>query len=133
MKFKYKKIYKGIIRPIIPIELEFKGERIFYEVLVDSGADNCIFDTQIGDLIGIDLESGLKSEVGGINGKPEPYFIHPVTIHVGGWKYDIYCGFKKDFPKFGYGVVGQKGFFEYFAVKFDYQKEEIEIVPKKNS
>ena len=29
--------------------------------------------------------------------------------------------------RLGYGVVGQKGFFEIFVVKFDLLKEEIEL------
>ena len=41
MKFSYKKIAPGIIRPIIPIELIHKDISVPYEVLVDSGADFC--------------------------------------------------------------------------------------------
>lgn len=44
MIFKYKKIASSIIRPIIPVELRYKNARIRHEVLVDSGADSCIFD-----------------------------------------------------------------------------------------
>jgi hypothetical protein len=130
MKFNYKKIYKGIIRPIIPIQLEFQGRKIWYEVLVDSGADNCIFDAEIADIFGIDVESGLKAHVVGITGKPEPYFIHRLQLSVGDASFPLYAGFKRGFPKFGYGVVGQKGFFEHFMVQFDYQQETIELMPK---
>jgi len=43
MKFSYKKIASGIIRPIIPIEVFHKDTAVPYEVLVDSGADFCVF------------------------------------------------------------------------------------------
>ncbi|MDO8259932.1 MAG: hypothetical protein Q7T50_00350 [Candidatus Magasanikbacteria bacterium] len=42
------------------------------------------------------------------------------------------CGFSYDIAKHGYGVLGQKGFFDLFAVKFDLKKEQIELTPKRN-
>ncbi|MEK7149964.1 MAG: aspartyl protease family protein [Patescibacteria group bacterium] len=131
MKFKYKKYSSEIIRPIIPIDLVYKNSPpITYEVLVDSGADICIFDAEIGELLGINLEKGEKKEVGGITGVSETYYIHPITIKVGGWPYNIKAGFLRNIAKLGYGVVGQKGFFDLFSVKFDYFKQEIELKEK---
>ena len=36
-----------------------------------------------------------------------------------------------DMPNMGYGVVGQKGFFDIFTVRFDLLKEEIELKERK--
>ncbi|KKS33900.1 MAG: hypothetical protein UV22_C0005G0013 [Parcubacteria group bacterium GW2011_GWA2_42_35] len=127
MKFKYKKYGPGIIRPVIPIEIIYKDQSVPYEVLIDSGADFCIFDAQIGDLLGIDILGGEKKEVWGITGVGESFYIHPVTIKVGGWPYKIKVGFLPGIARLGYGVVGQKGFFDIFVVKFDFLKEEIEL------
>ena len=55
MKFSYKKIAPGIIRPIIPIELIHKDISVPYEVLVDSGADFCVFDAEIADIINLSI------------------------------------------------------------------------------
>jgi len=44
MKFRYKKYGPSILRPIIPIEIVYKDKSVPYEVLIDSGADFCIFD-----------------------------------------------------------------------------------------
>lgn len=98
-----------------------------YEVLVDSGADVCIFDAQIAEILKINLKKGKKKKVSGITGVAEPYYIHPVTITVGGWKYKIEAGFLPNIGNLGYGVVGQNGFFDIFVVKFDLVKEEIEL------
>ncbi len=127
MKFSYKKYGLGILRPVIPIEIAYRGRSVSYEVLVDSGADFCIFDAEIGELLGIDVEAGEKHEVSGITGTPEPYFVHPVTIKVGGWPYDIQAGFLPNIAPLGYGVMGQRGFFDAFVVKFDLAKEEVEL------
>lgn len=63
MKFKYKKYGPGILRPVIPIEILYKSRSVPYEVLVDSGADFCIFDAEIGELVGIDVASGEPQTV----------------------------------------------------------------------
>jgi hypothetical protein len=127
MKFRYKKYGPQILRPVIPIEITYGNVTVPYEVLVDSGADMCIFDAQIAEILKINLKSGKGQKVSGITGVAESYYIHPVTITVGGWKYKIEAGFLPEIGKFGYGVVGQKGFFDIFVVKFDLVKEEIEL------
>ncbi len=56
MKFGYKKYGPGIFRPVIPIEVIYNGTAVPYEVLVDSGADICIFDAQIAEILGLLLQ-----------------------------------------------------------------------------
>lgn len=131
MKFKYKKYGPGILRPVVPIQIEYQNCSVNYEVLIDSGADFCIFDAQIGEILGIVITAGEKREVWGITGGSELYYIHPVTIKVGGWAYKIKAGFLPNIARLGYGVVGQKGFFDIFIVKFDLLKEEIELKERK--
>lgn len=115
------------MRPVIPIQIEYQGRSLGYEVLVDSGADFCIFDAQIGDLLDIDIMSGAERRVCGITGIYESYYTHEVIIKAGGWPYKIEAGFLPNIARLGYGVVGQKGFFDIFVVKFDLLKEEIEL------
>ncbi len=127
MKFKYKKFSPNIIRPIIPIEIIFNQKSVVYEVLVDSGADENVFDAQIGELLGMDIMSGERRELSGVTGVKEFYYIHPVIIKVGGWQYKTRVGFLPNMASLGYGVVGQKGFFDIFVVKFNFNKELIEL------
>ena len=127
MKFSYKKYGPGVLRPVIPIEVVYKNLSVPYEVLVDSGADFCIFDAQIADIFGVDLESGEKNEVAGITGVNAPIYFHNIVIKVGGWPFKIRAAFLREIGRFGYGIVGQKGFFDIFTVKFDFLKEQIEL------
>lgn len=127
MKFSYKKYGHGIFRPVIPIEIGYKDRSLCYEVLVDSGADFCIFDAQIADVLEIEVESGEKREVGGITGVLEHYYLHNVKMTIGGWSYNIKVGFLRNIAQIGYGVVGQRGFFDIFIVKFDFLKGEVEL------
>lgn len=130
MKFKYKTYGSGILRPVITIELIHKGTEVPYEVLVDSGADVCIFDAQIATILGIDVTKGERHEIAGVTGAHEPYYVFPLTIRIGGRLYTIRAGFLERMGRYGYGVVGQLGFFEHFVVSFDFRSEEVTLKPK---
>lgn len=137
MKFKYKKYLAGVgsrLRPVIPIQVSNPdtGKSTGYEVLIDSGSDICLFDTQVGEVL--DLTFGKHNRAGqvrGITGDSEVIYKEKVEIKVGGWPFTINAYFK-DLPREArYGVVGQDGFFNLFVVKFDFLKEEIELKPRK--
>ncbi len=96
--------------------------------MIDSGADLCIFDAEIGEILGIDIESGRPGEVSGVAGQITEIFIHAVTIKVGKHSRLVDVGFLPGVAEsYNYGVVGQYGFFDQFVVTFDYDEKEIEI------
>jgi len=129
MRFKYK-VYGEALRPVIPVKISHKNAFTDCEVLVDSGADHCFFDAQVAEDIGIDTLTGTEvKEVFGLGGKVSLYYVHPITLTVGEKIFNIKAGFV---PNLGgkiisYGIVGQKGFFDNFSVKFDLSKELIEL------
>ncbi len=125
MKFHYKKYSQSIFKPIIPIEIRYQGKAIIYEVLIDSGADLCIFDAEIGDILGIDVIKGRPEKVGGITGVMQTYYVHRVTIVVEHRTFQTEVGFLPNMPKFSYGIVGQMGFFDQFKVTFNYKNKTI--------
>ena len=129
MKFKYKRYGPNTLRPVIETKLKFGSSELKYEVLIDSGADLCIFNSEIGEVLGIDVKKGKPREVFGVGGKASIYYLHKVKIDVGGWESEIEAGFMPDVAgrMMSYGLVGQNGFFENFIVKFDLIKEEIEL------
>lgn len=128
MKFRYKKYGSGVIRPVIPLKVAYGNKTLVQEVLVDSGADLCLFDAEVGASIGIPIERGELCTFAGVNADPQPAYMHPIKVILGGWEYTIRAGFVPHFAPI-YGIVGQMGFFQLFSVKFTYQKEEIEIKP----
>ena len=132
MKFRYKRYGSGVLRPVIPIRLHSKADFVDYEVLVDSGADLCLFHAEIGEFLGINIAKGKPREVFGVGGKASIFYMHQIKIEVGGWPHEIEAGFM---PKVAgnimrYGLAGQKGFFDIFIVKFDLLKGEIELKPR---
>lgn len=118
----------AILKPIIPVKIMYKGNIANYAALIDSGADFNIFDAEIGEYLGIDVKSGTKEIFGGIQKKGgAEAFLHEVTLNIGGWDYKNTVGFSYDIAEHGFGILGQKGFFDIFVVKFDWVKEEIEL------
>lgn len=131
MKFKYKKITPKLLRPVIPVELSYAGKSINLEVLIDSGADQCYFDKQLGSLLDIDFSKCEKGSVMGFNSRPEVTAKCRVHLNVGGYEFDTEAEFKANYPDAGHnGLVGQYGFFNQFIVKFDLIREVIELFPR---
>lgn len=141
MKFQYRKLllpkrsdYFGwsILKPIIQVGVLANGKELNYAALIDSGADFCIFDAEIGEYLGLDVKSGRLVEFGGIQDRGgAEAFLHSVGLNIGGYNYQTNVGFSRDIAKHGFGILGQKGFFDMFAVKFDLSKEEIELKERK--
>ena len=140
MKFRYRKLTlsppsdflgKAIFKPIIPIKISDSEMTLQYGALIDSGADFCIFDAGIGEYLGLNIKSGTEIQFGGIQslGGAKAY-VHQVSIEIGGHQFKADVGFSYDISKNGYGILGQKGFFDKFVVKFDLQKEDLEIKPR---
>lgn len=117
MKFKYKKFRisptlafpqrKYVFRPIIPVVLSCKDKSIGYEVLLDSGADFCIFHAEIGEYLGISIRDGEKESFGGVVGKQAVAYIHKVDLNIGGNSYfSVPIGFSYEVASHGYGILG---------------------------
>jgi hypothetical protein len=122
----------AILKPIIPIKISHNNRSLRYNALIDSGADFCIFDSEIGEYLGINIRSGTKESFGGIQeSAAAEAFLHPVIINVGGLEYKTVVAFSYDIANYGFGILGQKGFFDTFIVKFNLPKEEIELKAEK--
>lgn len=140
MKFPYKKIPlqvtssffgTAILKPIIPVKLTFNGREVIYSALLDSGADFCIFDAEIGEYLGINTKTGIKIGFGGIQERGGAVAtLSEIILSIGGNQFKTIVGFSADIAKHGYGILGQKGFFNLFTLKFDYRKAEVEIKAK---
>ncbi len=133
--FKYKKIGTSpevghILRPIIPIQLQKKNVIIRQEVLLDTGADFCLFSGEVADLLDIELKTGTRHKVMGVGGAVTKGYIHKIGISIPGFGiYNAWAFFcdKSELNEAQQGILGQLGFFEKFRVSFEYSKRKIVI------
>jgi hypothetical protein len=77
-----------------------------------------MFHADLCGHLGIVLEDGIKSDLGGVVGgaKADLYF-HRVKILIGGYQVTTMAGFSKNIAVAG--LLGRRGFFEDFVVKID--------------
>ena len=126
MIFSYEEITPIIRRPIIPILLLSDTHFAIYKALIDSGADYCIFSTDLAVLLGIDLSYKNKVSVTGVGGHEVKGYWKKITIRIGDIIYSTKIIFG-EISGFGHGILGQKGFFDHFDVKLSYNKQIIEL------
>ncbi|MEK7536863.1 MAG: hypothetical protein AAB584_00245 [Patescibacteria group bacterium] len=137
MKFPYlkqphiSKQKSWISRPLIPVRLFYKNKHIDVYALIDSGADSSIFHSSIADLLGVNLRDGRKESFFGISGSNygiDVYF-HKIKLQIIGSSdtVEIEVGFAYS-PGVA-AILGQNGFFDNFHVKFERDKERVEILP----
>lgn len=133
MKFKYRQLSlqvpfsgKGYLhRPIIPVSLKNKALSLRYEALIDSGADFCIFPTEIARKLKINLNKSKQIYFSGTTGELVKGVIGDVNLDIGEGGFKIKVVFA-DLAG-NVGILGQYGFFDKFIVKFDMIKKEIEL------
>lgn len=131
MIYRYFKVTPKISRPIIPVILKSSKNVALYSALIDSGADHCIFSLDIAEAMDIKLNLRTKTKVSGIGKEEIDGFWGEIEFRVSGKIYTAKVLFAK-INEYGYGILGQRGFFDHFDVKLSYQKQTIEVKPAEN-
>lgn len=106
--------------PVLPVQLSYKhGPKTNrFDAVVDSGADDCLFRSDIGAAIGIPIEKAPKHYViGVVDGQKIEVFYHHVNLWVGADMIRITAGFSKTMSVAA--LLGRRGFFENYIVQFD--------------
>lgn len=112
--------------PNLQICLRYGNKGRVFDALVDSGAMDCIFPESIGRLIGIDVPSGQPTTYFGIAQQAAPAFLHTVQLKITGMPQwiTLEAGFvTRDIQP----LLGQRGFFEAFQVKFERWRYQFEV------
>lgn len=130
MTFHYYEINSKIIRPIIPILLKSPSKIMLYSGIIDSGADYCTFSLDTAKVLDIKLESKDKVKIAGVGKEKITGYRNKIEMRIGDKTYATKVIFA-DMSDFGYGILGQLGFFDHFDVTLRYYKQEIEIEPIK--
>jgi hypothetical protein len=98
----------------LPVTLRLSQKVVGCEAKVDTGSTFSIFARQIGEDLGLGIESGIKRLVGTVTGTFEVY-LHEVTLSLPGLEpgieLDALVGFAAD-EAFQRNVLGRRGFLE---------------------
>ncbi|MBU4299369.1 hypothetical protein KJ636_04965 [Patescibacteria group bacterium] len=120
-----------ISRPIIPIRISYKNNFLNISALIDSGADFCLFHSEIGRKLGFEIEKGKPLKFFGIEGSSINAYLHSVEIQIIGVERSVIIpvAFTESFGVVA--ILGQVGFFDNFRIKFEKDHDIIEIMPVK--
>lgn len=115
---------KVLWEPQLLVRLGKKGRKYTprFPAIVDSGSPFCIFKEDVASFLGIDIEKGEESKVGGvIAGVFQPIYFHRVQLYVeSDWVVNVRAGFVKKLSTSG--ILGRTGFFDNFVVTFDHSQ-----------
>lgn len=88
-------------------------------VVLDSGADHCVFPASFAAVLGIDLLQLRKNLTGGVGTSANTTYYTDLFIDLGsGIEFKSYVAFTAGMDLHGLGLLGQAGFFEYYNVAF---------------
>lgn len=132
MKFKYLDCTpklpppRKIFRPFVELNVRFDKESVDLLALVDSGADVCLFPAEIARILGIPIKKGKRFLVSGMGRSSHLMYLHILALTLARWQLEIPVYFSAAVRT---PILGQKGFFEFFDVKFYYAQGYFEIRP----
>jgi len=70
---------------------------VISQAKIDPGAQVCLFQREVGEQLGIDIESGDQIRLGSLTGGSLIAFGHPVTLHTLGLEFDSVIYFAADY------------------------------------
>lgn len=122
-------------RPMLPVAVRKigpGGNEIHLEALVDSGADDNVFDAQYADLLGIrDLEEGIAIKLAGITGIEKTGYSHEVILKFDSYSFYTSVIFLPDMEEDMKAILGQTGFFDFVQVTFRRSKGIFDVKPER--
>jgi len=91
-----------------------------FGAMLDTGSSFCLFRSDLGRSIGIDVFAGTKQQMSGVvPGASTEAFFHRVNLHIeANWIVEVNAGFIENFT-WG-ALLGRRGFFDQFNVKFSH-------------
>ena len=110
---------KTIHSPILKTSLFHKNKKplFYFDSIVDSGADFCVFPADAGRAIGLNIHEGKNVSTFGVGGK-ETLFFHKVRVEIiikdEPWIFECQAGFSNKMNAKGIGFLGREGFFNLF-------------------
>jgi predicted aspartyl protease len=135
MKFKYRYLRdssgpgRDFIRlPLLQVRLGVGVNTTDVVGLVDTGAQDCLFDRDVADALGIKLApSDITREYVAVGGQPLLGHIHPIRFQIQGFSEWVEIEVAFIDAKLPYQLLGQSGFFDNYEISFQRYRGRFEI------
>lgn len=95
----------------LPVVLSLAGRTASLDAKLDTGATDCVFARELGEQLGLQVESGRPVRIRTATGTFIAYE-HDVTLNVLGLNFDLFALFAQE-PGFSPSVLGRHGFLDH--------------------
>jgi len=116
------------LRPVVPVQIEGLEEAP-HLCLLDSGATANRMGAELAELAGVPLEAPLAVDEIAVAGLRTTGRCVRVDLTVAAHRFDAPVWFCDPWP-FGFGLLGQEGFFRFFRVTFRAARNWVDCVPE---
>jgi len=115
--FPYQKDARDNYFPIIDFLIYFKGKVQRTSALIDSGATISVFKEDIAEQLGVVIEEGTETYLGGVGGRIKGY-IHKLEVEIAGKKFICPVVFSHEYLV-SFNLLGKEAFFRQFKIIFE--------------
>lgn len=103
--------------PAIPLYVFAGSVKLKLHALVDSGATISVFKDEIAEQLGITVENGTETYLGGVGGRIKGY-IHKLEVEIAGKKFICPMVFSHEYLV-SFNLLGREAFFRQFKIIFE--------------
>lgn len=118
--FPYQKNSIGDYFPVVDIFISKTNHTARIFALVDSGATISIFREDVAEQLGVDIEEGKETYLGGVGGRIKGY-IHKLDVEIAGKKLLCPVVFSREYTV-SFNLLGRETVFKEFRIIFEEKK-----------
>lgn len=111
--------------PVIPVVFVVGKKRIRAQALIDSGATISVFGEETAEILGVEIEKGKKTILGGVGGRIVGY-IHKLRLRIAGKSFLCPIVFSREYLV-SFNLLGRQEFFKRFKIVFEEKKNLVRL------
>lgn len=123
--FPYGSDPRGNVFPIVPLALAYAGKKKEFYALIDSGATISVFRAEVAESLGLIIEKGKETYLGGVGGRIKGY-IHTLDVEIAGKKFHCPVVFSREYLV-SFNLLGREAFFPRFRIIFEEKKKQVQL------
>ena len=123
--FSYQQDTQGHYFPIINFLIYHKNGFERTSALIDSGATVSVFKEDLAEQLGITIENGNETFLGGVGGRIRGY-IHKLKIEIAGRRFLCPVVFSREYTV-SFNLLGREAVFEKFKIIFEEKKKILKL------
>lgn len=112
--------------PVIPLVFLIGKKRIRSQALIDSGATISVFGEETAEALGVEIEKGERTILGGVGGRIVGY-IHKLRVRIAGKNFLCPFVFSREYLV-SFNLLGRQEFFKQFKIIFEEKKNLLTIL-----